>query len=164
MYLYFDASALIKRYVAEPGRAVVNELFYLVPFERLYLNYWTVTEMVSVLVRKRNRGDLTSHDMSVALDWLLTETTSMQEEPVDRDTARSSIEYILRHNVNATDALHLLVALRIDDSVDEPVAMVSADSRLLRASKAEGLTVLDPENSSPPAVRRLLQPPDNSQS
>lgn len=164
MYLYFDASALIKRYVAEPGRAVVNELFHLVPFERLYLNYWTVTEMVSVLVRKRNRGDLTPHDMSVALDWLLTETTSMQEEPVDRDTARSSIEYILRHNVNATDALHLLVALSIDDSVDDPLVMVSADSRLLRASKAEGLTILDPENSSPPAVRRLLQPPDEGQS
>lgn len=164
MYFYLDASALVKRYVVEPGQAVLDELCDHVDFRRLYLSYWTVTESISVIVRKRNRGDLLAHDMSMAVGRLLSETAKMQQTPIDASDARASIRHILHDNLNATDALHLFVALRIDDSVDEPVAMVSADSRLLRASEAEGLTVLDPENSSPPAVRRLLQPPDNSQS
>jgi predicted nucleic acid-binding protein len=102
--------------------------------------------------------------MSTAVGRLLAETTEMQQTPITDSDARASIRYILRHNLNATDALHLFVALRINDSVDEPVAMVSADSRLLRASKAEGLAILDPENSSPLTVRRLLQLPDENQS
>ena len=159
MYLYFDASALVKRYVVEPGRTILDELFHLVTFERLYLSYWTVTEIVSVLVRKRNRGDLASGEMSAAMSRLLAETARMQEEPVDRDDAHASIRFIIQHSLNATDALHLFVALRIRELLSEAVVMVSADRRLLRAADAEGLITLDPESGTLSDVRHLLQVP-----
>jgi predicted nucleic acid-binding protein len=157
LYLYFDASALVKRYAVEPGQPIVNELFRLLDVEQLYLSYWSVTEAVSVLVRKRNRGDLTLRDMRTATSRLVSESLSMQEESVDSNDARASIQYITRYNLNATDALHLFLALRMHGTLKKPVVMVSSDSRLLRAAGAEGLITLNPETSSLSDVRRFLR-------
>lgn len=126
----------------------MDELCDHVDFRRLYLSYWTITESISVIVRKRNRGELPTRDMSAAVSRLLAETARMQPPPINGADAQASIRYIFRHSLNATDALHLFVALRLDGSVNSRVTMVSSDSRLLRAADAEGLITLNPEDSN----------------
>ena len=52
--IYLDASALVKRYVADTGTAVVNHLFKRVPRDRLLCLTLGTLEALSIFVRKRN--------------------------------------------------------------------------------------------------------------
>ena len=77
----------------------------------------------------------------------------------DTEDARESVPLILRHNLNATDALHLRMACKLRSFVailGAQVVLVAADKRLLRAAKAEGLSVLNPEEATLAQVRALL--------
>jgi predicted nucleic acid-binding protein len=53
-----DASALVKRYAPEAGTDLINHLFASVPHIRFAIVPLTALEVISVFVRKRNRGDL----------------------------------------------------------------------------------------------------------
>jgi len=54
--IYFDVSALVKRYVPEVGTNIVNEAFRLVPLDQMACSRLGVLELVSILQRKRNAG------------------------------------------------------------------------------------------------------------
>lgn len=56
--------------------------------------------------------------------------------------------FFTRHNINSADALHLHQALNLHNllrPLGHAPILVTADQRLLRAAKAEGLLTLDPE-------------------
>lgn len=59
VWVYFDASALVKRYSPEDGTDLVNELFRQLPVEQVTCATIGLLEIISVLVRKRNDGRLT---------------------------------------------------------------------------------------------------------
>ena len=56
--VFFDASALIKRYARESGSAVVDEIFLLAPPPRLACSHLGVLEVFSILIRQQNDGRL----------------------------------------------------------------------------------------------------------
>jgi predicted nucleic acid-binding protein len=58
LFTYLDASALAKRYVPEPGTAVVNHLFVRIPRAQMIVLNVGLGEVVSILLRKRNAGKL----------------------------------------------------------------------------------------------------------
>lgn len=58
VWVYFDASALVKRYSVEEGTELVNELFRQLPTTQMTCAMIGILEIVSVLVRKRNDGRL----------------------------------------------------------------------------------------------------------
>jgi hypothetical protein len=58
--VYFDASALVKRYTNEPGTPLVNEIFIRISREKMYGSTMGLLEVVSILVRQRNDGRLTA--------------------------------------------------------------------------------------------------------
>jgi predicted nucleic acid-binding protein len=61
----------------------------------------------------------------------------------DTEDARESVPLILRHSLNATDALHLRMACKLSSFVatmGAQMVLVAADKRLLHAAKAEGLS------------------------
>ena len=66
-YFYFDASALAKRYAPEVGSNLVNYLFSHVTHKQLMCLITGVAEVISVLVRKKNRGSISVPDFSQAL-------------------------------------------------------------------------------------------------
>ena len=77
----------------------------------------------------------------------------------DTEDARESIPFILRHSLNATDALHLRMACKLRPFVSiagAQVVLVAADKRLLRVAKAEGLSILNPEKATLAQVRALF--------
>ena len=65
-YFYFDASALVKRYIPETGSGEVNFIFTHVPRERLICLAIGAAEVFSICVRKRNDGRITSHQFEQA--------------------------------------------------------------------------------------------------
>jgi predicted nucleic acid-binding protein len=61
-WVYFDASALIKRYSQETGTAVVNAIFRDIPHRRMICSVLGLPEVISILVRKSN--DRRNHPQS----------------------------------------------------------------------------------------------------
>jgi len=131
--LFWDASALVKRYALEVGQQTVNVLFNTLGLDRMLTTAWGYTETYSVLLRRLNAG---------IIDWatFTASVTALQTEVVDSSdigllsisdlTIFASVALIRRHNLNATDAA-LLTAL-LDHIADlprgsSPPVVVAAD-------------------------------------
>jgi predicted nucleic acid-binding protein len=67
MRVYFDASALVKRYAQEEGTPLVNKIFARVPLSHLTCATIGVLEIVSVLVGKHNDGRLSAQLFAQAM-------------------------------------------------------------------------------------------------
>lgn len=133
--IYFDASALTKRYAPETGEALVNEVFRLVPSE--------------------------THFNQALLDFNaeVTDSGSFLKISVDDNLIYSAIALLHAHNLNATDTVVLRAALNLRAALKqqgEDLVLWASDKRLARAARAEGITVFDPETETVDALRQLL--------
>lgn len=115
-WVYFDASALIKRYSPEVGTPIVNALF-----ERTYPGQMTcatlgVLEVVASLTRKQNDGRLSRSAYEQALIEVRTEIIDQAEfrlAALSDELFFRALDLIARHNLNATDAVILRSALDV---------------------------------------------------
>ncbi len=145
---YLDTSALVKRYIAEPGSQWVQDL-YLQPDSLVVTSLLTLVEAAAAFGRKWRMGDIDREAYRQALSRLRQEFyrghVVLDVEPAMVDVAVTLTE---RHSLRGYDALHLAAALytgrqmRLRRQVQ--VIFVSADRALLAAAAAEGLAVEDP--------------------
>ena len=147
--LYFDASALVKRYAAEDGTALVNEIFRRFLPNQLTCATIGVLEIVSVLVRKHNDGRLPTRLFDQAMLELtqeIIENEAFVVTAVEDSLIVAALALIGRHNLNATDAIILRSCLDFQAGLSgDPVILCTSDKRLGRAAQQEGLVVFDPE-------------------
>lgn len=160
--LFWDASALGKRFVPELGSATVDALFDTPLSTEMVSTTLGYAETYSILLRKRNRGEITRAVFDAAratlqrqvvedLDFLL-----LQLEDVD---IFAGLRFMDHHNVNATDASFLALALRYRNALppgSPTCVLVAADQRLVAAAQAEGLPTLNPESVAAADVPALL--------
>ena len=147
---FFDTSALIKRYIEEPGRLTVRSIINTPPIPDLHIVGITRVEMASALSRLAlaphadvtlMREALASFESDFPGDFSVIAITP---ELLD-DAAR----FAQRHALRAYDAIQLagcieLNQFRLHDSL--PLApLVSSDAALNDAALAEGLPVINPE-------------------
>ena len=149
---YFDASAVVKYYVTEPGSAWVRQLIDAQdPDQGQALHMVLVAEVTRVEVaaglaiiervgrirraqRVREYQRFTSH---------LIQRYALV--PVTTEDFGTAAHLTQEHPLKAYDAVQLAVALRIGRAVVEhPCTMVSGDATLLSAARAEGLTTETP--------------------
>jgi predicted nucleic acid-binding protein len=160
----FDGSALVKRYVAEPGKALVYHLFTRAARERLSCLMLGAGEVAAALVRKRNGGLISPADYSAAISEFRTEVLDAADfgkPPIDNNLIAASIPLLDKHAINATDAVVLQAAPQMIPTlraVGNDLVLVACDRRLLRAAQAEGLLTFDPENQTQPELDSLLGP------
>jgi predicted nucleic acid-binding protein len=113
---YFDASALAKRYVPEPGTAQVNAIFDAVPRERLHVLNIGMGEIVSILVRRRNAGVISQAYFGQAmLDFVneIVRPPDINRESITIRLITASFGLVVAHSINCTDALILRSTLAI---------------------------------------------------
>ncbi len=158
--IFWDASGLIKRYLAESGSATVNAVF---DDPQKHDNATTpsgYTETYAALLRKRNGGVLNRAEFKIAAASLQAEIIHSLDFgllSISDQTILASIEMIHRHNLNSTDAAILTMLLEYSQTPGAvPCLLIAADQRLLRAAAAEGLATLNPEQVSPTAVPATL--------
>ena len=162
MSFLFDASALTKRYVAEAGTPLVHRVFRSVPHGRLSCILQGAGEVISVLVRRRNAGDLTQQRFDEAMADLRREVTnSLEFERIEVDAQQviESWALIEQHSINSTDALVLRVALDRAEELREngdDLVLVASDERLVRAAAEEGLKTFNPETDSQSKLESLM--------
>lgn len=143
---YLDPSAWVKRYIREEGSSVVAGLWQQIDSgtAQAICHWLGFTEVISVLHRRRNAGVVSARALRHWLDRFEEDSQRVVWFPISWTAVLNSAVHISTHNLNATDALHLDLALRLHSS-EMPVVLVSSDRRLLRAAQAENLPTLNPE-------------------
>jgi hypothetical protein len=150
---YLDSSALLKRYVSEPGTRWVQSLFDPAASHRIAIATIAGAEIVAAISRKLRAGGMVQADASLALARFRTDYA----RDFDLITMTSSViddamRLAERHGLRGYDAVQLAAAFAADAvarSVGTSLTLVSADLELNAAATAEGISVEDP-NAHPP--------------
>ena len=138
MILYFDASALVKRYFDEAGSGSVRRW---AAAGRGATARLSLVEMASAVARRVREGtcDRTAaagilRSMSADADGLLLVELQSEVEVAARALVGA-------HPIRAADAIQLASCLFLRENRDEAIAFVGYDSRLNAAARSEGLRV-----------------------
>ena len=150
--LFWDASALAKRYAPEIGSDAASALFKAVPATQNVSAAISYAETYSILLRKLNRREIARSTFDKAWSSLRADLIYDPDFvllPVTDTAIYSGIALMQAYNINSTDATLLTMFLRYKQSFplegDTIFVLVASDNRLLRAAEAEGLIAVDPE-------------------
>ena len=137
MRLFFDTSALLKRYVAEPGTQVVNA--ELARASQLVVASITIVEAISALNRKQKAKELDAADLEGIRHDLLADLADAIWVAVSGSIIESAARLVETCDLRTLDSLQLACAL-----ASAPDLFVCADKTLVTAAMACGLATLDP--------------------
>lgn len=152
MAAYFlDSSALVKRYARETGTGWVLGLFRRTAGNAFYASRITKVEVTSALARKRRGLHVTPDAATRAFQRLRRDFGRriyvVEITPALLQNAEALAD---KHHLRGYDAVQLAAALEADaeraKATLPPLILVTADTDLLAAGAAEGLTVDDPNN------------------
>jgi len=119
-------------------------------------------EVVSLLVRKRNAGLISTARLSQALadfDTEIVKATAVRKLIADDALVETSFALIQTHSINATDAIILRSAMNTANNLratGDDLVLVASDLRLLRAAQTEGLAIFNPETQSLADLNALI--------
>jgi hypothetical protein len=160
--LFWDASALAKRYVPEVGSDVVKALFAVLPRPQMIGTVLGYAETFSVVLRHFHRGNISAATFATAKSLLRSEIVNAPDFTlltVDDAAIFAGVPLMERHNLNASDAAILAAVLRYLRAAFTPsqsTMLIASDGRLLIGAQAEGLKILNPELLSPADVPAIL--------
>jgi predicted nucleic acid-binding protein len=141
---YFDASALVKRYVREPGSIGVRRLLTngIAATSRL-----SEVEVSSGIVRRAREGAFNSQHRDRALAALQHDLPALAIVEIIPEITSDARALLLRHALRAGDAIQLASCLYLRRRLGESIPFVAFDHRLLDAARAEGLAVVTTSRS-----------------
>ncbi len=138
MITYFDASALVKRYVNEPNSDQIRKLAtsgYVATARS------TGAEIASALARRCREKHIATQDRDRALEALETDFSELYVvELTPRVDARAR-DLLTRHTLRASDAVQLASSLELKAELKFDVGFAAFDARLVDAARDEGLSI-----------------------
>ena len=144
--IYFDTSALVKRYIDEPGSSYVNHLVSEADY--VAVSVLAYPELMSALARKQKARELSDADASKAqnrfeADWRSFLVADFQAEllPLIKETVN-------RHQLRGADSVHLATALWLKRQTGTDLSFATADIALLQAANHESLPTINPLNAA----------------
>lgn len=162
-FFYFDASALIKRYIEEKGSDRVDYLFANVPLKRLKCLTLGGAEVFWICVRKKNDGRITPQQFTQAVANLqlevIADESDFQTISIPDSLVWDSLDLVETYSLNSVDGIVLRSALDVAAELRETsnnLVLVASDKRLLRAARAEGLLTFNPESDTAKTLLRWL--------
>jgi len=134
--LYLDASALVKRYVAEFGSGRVNRAIA----EASLAGTAVISraEVGAALAKAVRIGVLSEKDGQTSAQAFRDEWTNLVRIPVSEAVVARADGLAWVHDLRGYDAVHLAAALQWRDLLAAPIAMATFDRRLWAAA-GEGL-------------------------
>jgi predicted nucleic acid-binding protein len=142
--LFFDTSALVKRYYDEPGTGVVDSLIESEE-TKVIVTAITIIEVVSAFRRKYNREDIPEKVVDELLTAFFDEALSdFLIVSTEEALFTHSFDLILEDDLRTLDSLQLSAALAVSEGVED-IAFVSADQELVSVASDRGLETLNPD-------------------
>ena len=135
MRVYFDSSALAKRYIDETGTADV--LAWCERASELALSVIAVPELISAFCRLQREGRLTDAQYLLIKRALMLDIADALICDTTPQVLQHAVKALENHTLRGMDAIHLGAALACTAEV-----FISADARQCRAAEAFGLQVV----------------------
>ena len=137
-FAYFDTSALIKRYVTEPGR---RDVLQLLRKNECVVSAVLPVEVRSALRRRVTEGTLDATGVARILKRFSADRAFWTFVEVSREVLAAAETLCAAHPLRALDAIHVASAQLFTDRIGSPVfTFVSADTRQTTAAAALGMT------------------------
>jgi len=140
--IYFDSSALVKRYTEEAGTDFVKSI--LATNGLITTSKLTYPEILSALMRKVRSGEIEKKTVHGIVDKFDKDWDHMLVLDFHNDLLPIVKNLIEKHPLKAADAIHLSSALWLKLSSMVDVTFIASDSNLLKAAAAEKLQVMNP--------------------
>jgi predicted nucleic acid-binding protein len=152
MAVYFlDTSALVKRYIVEPGSMWTRRIC---ASQIIVVSALALAEMSSVFARRNREGTLSTNDRNALLHQFHADVMQYLLIDVDRPLLGRAGAILL--NAPASTALRSLDAIQVASAQSfvassvatglGPLTFVSADTRLLAAAQWAGFSTDDPND------------------
>ena len=137
MIVYLDASALVKRYVAEAGSAQVEALIG----EARAIGTGVVSraEVAAALARAARVGLITRDAAAKALEAFNADWEHLIRLQLGEPLAARAATLAWEHGLRGYDAVHLATALVWRETLGESVSVATYDRELWRSAQASGL-------------------------
>jgi predicted nucleic acid-binding protein len=148
---YLDASALVKRYLQEPGTGWLDELFAGTAPARYVSATLITVELTAAIARaERERRISKGQRDRVAAQAARECKALLKQAEVTEGVMTVASGLALRYPLRAYDAVHLATAMIIraqtsDLPIDAPI-FIAADKTLLAAAQSEGFATENPND------------------
>lgn len=146
--LFFDTSALVKYFYLETGSEHVTDLID-DPENTVQISTLAHLEFVSALHRKHREGALEEANLNRALKGFEQVINTFKVYPLDEPIFERAIRVVRKHGnthaLRTLDALHLATHLH---HISAKSDFVVSDHRLAEVARLEGLSVINPSDSS----------------
>lgn len=135
---FFDASALVKRYVREAGSASVRRLL---ARGEVAIGRLSEVEVVSAFARLAREGSLSVSQRDQAAEAFLKDLGAWTIVEITSDVTRYARKLLMRHTLRSGDAIQLAGALVLHENAGGLAAFIAHDVRLRDAAMSEGLNI-----------------------
>ncbi len=139
MILYLDASALVKRYVDEPGSVEVNQAISQAKVTGTALV--SRAEVVAALARAVRVGALAREDAANSLQTFRDEWPDLVRVQVTEFVIARADGLAWEYGLRGSNAIHLAAASLWQEMLGEPVILATFDRHLWTAARQVGLAV-----------------------
>ena len=139
MIVYFDTSALLKRYVAEVGSDAITALWKEASVKAT--SQILYGEVAASFARKRREQPANAAVLDQAQQTFRGDWAGLHRIDVDDEVNRHVDDLLSRHPLRGADAIHLASALVLRDLAKDHVTFACADIALVNAARAEGLGI-----------------------
>jgi predicted nucleic acid-binding protein len=137
---YFDASALVRRFVEEEGSDLVAMLLR----DPSATSWFTQVEILSAGASRVQQGDMAPADHQRTAVALSRDMEGLVVLEMTGEVVSSRERLLLRHALRAGDAVQVASCMVLRDRAEVPVEFVTYDVRSNQAARREGLTVIGP--------------------
>lgn len=139
MIYFLDASAMVKKYIVEPGTERLRAL--ITARRRFAIGRVSQVEVPAALARRARNGDLKREIAQRHAAQFEQDVASMQVVEMRPAVLALARQLVWEHPLRAYDALQLAGALQLKRMSQIPVTFVGADGPLCDAARDEALKV-----------------------
>jgi len=140
--IYFDSSALVKRYLKEAGPESVNAI--LLSEKVIVTSKLAYPEILSAFMRKYRAGELARKSLRSVIDQFETDWNHFFIIEFHDDLFSTIKALIQKYPLKGADTVHLSSALWLKQTAREDVKFVASDLNLIKAAESENLHVINP--------------------
>lgn len=137
MIVYLDASALVKRYVAEAGSVAVEKLID--QAEALGTSVISRAEVSAAFAKAIRMKFVTRDAAATALKLFTADWTHFMRLQLTETLAARAASLAWEQGLRGYDAVHLATALVWHETLGQPVLVATFDRQLWRAAQSTGL-------------------------
>lgn len=138
MIVYLDASALVKRYVAEAGSRDVDAL--LASAAAVGTSGISRAEVAAALAKAARVSVLTRDEAASAMHIFTLDWENIIRLQVTEILIARAANLAFEHGLRGYDAVHLAAALSWQEMLGEPVTLATFDRQLWQGAKTAGIT------------------------